>query len=269
MIVATSVTGQMRWTTPRWSVASSGATPAIARFEDVLGFVLRIGIQAEDLAEVRLARGPQLEPVGLRAAVRFFVRIDVAFAEPLEPHAAHEAAARVRRAAFGEHLVIDVDRRVGLGEQHALALPLPQQPGRARVAIVVLVIARLVPVEDQPHDVGRVLVVEPLLQLGVDHVVRRRDHVAQRADVAEVVANAAKGLDVGHEQVASAGREQAAKHEPAAPRRMPIIGPERIAKSTARRVRTESRAATQLSSSERRESGSGVATRYLRRPSAH
>ena len=58
------------------------------------------GIQAEDLAEVCLARAPQLQPVGLRGAVRFFVRIDVAFAEPLQPHATHEAAPRVRRAAF-------------------------------------------------------------------------------------------------------------------------------------------------------------------------
>ena len=67
------------------------------RFQQVLGFVLRIGIQAEDLAEVRLARGPQLQPVGLRGAVRLFVRVDLALAEPREPHAAHEAAAGVRR----------------------------------------------------------------------------------------------------------------------------------------------------------------------------
>ena len=41
------------------------------------------------------------------------------------------------------------------------------------------------------------LLVELLLQLGIDHVVGRRDDVGQRADVAEVVANAAEGLDVG------------------------------------------------------------------------
>ena len=65
------------------------------RFENVLGLVLLIGIEAEDLAEIRLARGPQLEPVGLRGAVRFFVRIDAALAESLQPHAAHEPAPRV------------------------------------------------------------------------------------------------------------------------------------------------------------------------------
>ena len=104
-------------------------------------------------------------------------------------------------AAFAEHLVVNVDRRVGLGEQHAVAQPGAHQAGRARVAIVVLVIAGLVLVEDQAHDVGRMLVVQPLLQLGVDHVVRRRDDVAQRADVAEVVTNAAKGGDIGHGRV--------------------------------------------------------------------
>ena len=82
------------------------------RFQDVLGRVLWIGIQAEDLAEIRLARAPQLEPVGLGAAVRLFVRIDVPLAEPLEPHAAHEPAPRVLDAAFAEHLVINVNRRV-------------------------------------------------------------------------------------------------------------------------------------------------------------
>ena len=46
------------------------------RFEQVLGLVLGIGIEAEDLAEIRPARRPELEPVGLGAAVRLFVRID-------------------------------------------------------------------------------------------------------------------------------------------------------------------------------------------------
>ena len=101
-------------------------------------------------------------------------------------------------AALGEHLVIDVDRRLGLGEQHAFAPPAAQEPRRPRVAVVVLVIARLVAVENQPHDVGRMLVVERGLQLGIDHVVRRRDDVRERADVAEVVADTAEGLDVRH-----------------------------------------------------------------------
>ena len=70
---------------------------------------------------------------------------------------------------------------------------MPHQPRGTRVPIVVVVVAGLVLVQNQPHDIGRVLVVERVLKVRVDHVIGRRDHVAQRADVAEVVANSAKG----------------------------------------------------------------------------
>ena len=40
--------------------------------------------------------------------------------------------------------------------------------------------------------------VEVFLQLGADDVVGRGDHVAQRADAAEVVTDSAEGLDFGH-----------------------------------------------------------------------
>ena len=76
--------------------------------------------------------------------------------------------------ALDEHLVVDVDRRVALGEQHALAEPVAQEPRGPRVAVVVLVVARLVLVEDQPDDVRRMLLVELVLQRGIDDVVRRR-----------------------------------------------------------------------------------------------
>ena len=82
--------------------------------ENGLRRVLRVGIQAKDLAEVRPARLPQLEPVGLRPAVRLLVRMDVPLAEPLQPHAAHEPAPRERLPALVEHLVVHVDRRLAL-----------------------------------------------------------------------------------------------------------------------------------------------------------
>ena len=40
--------------------------------------------------------------------------------------------------------------------------------------------------------------VEVLLQFGTDHVVGRRDNVAQRADAAKVVADSTEGLNFGH-----------------------------------------------------------------------
>src|SRR5436190_684461 len=122
------------------------------------------------------------------------MRKDIAFAESLQADAAHEAAARVLGTAFVEHLVIDVKRWSGFAEKHAVAQPQTHQPGCPRVAIVVLIIAWLIFVEDQSYDVRGVHVVELLLKRGVDHIIRRRDDIAQRADMAEVVADAAESL---------------------------------------------------------------------------
>ena len=84
--------------------------------ENVLGLIRVVGVEAKDLAQVGPARGPQLQSIGLCRAVRFLMRIDAALAKPLEPHSAHEPAARVRRAAVGEYLVIDINGRIGFRE---------------------------------------------------------------------------------------------------------------------------------------------------------
>ena len=89
--------------------------------EQVFGLFFRIGIQAEDRAEVRLAHGHQHEPVELWAGHGFLVRKDLAFAETREPLPGQETAAGVGRAGIGEILVIDVDGRIALGEQHPFA----------------------------------------------------------------------------------------------------------------------------------------------------
>src|SRR5207249_3679388 len=59
--------------------------------------------------------------------------------------------------------------------------------------------------EDEADDVVGAAVVEGLLQGRVDHVVGRRDHVAQGADAAQVVAVGAEGPDLGHAFVLSHG----------------------------------------------------------------
>ena len=58
-----------------------GRSPGEVLLEDSLGLVLRVGVDAEDLAEIGLAGLGQLQPVGLGGRVGFFVRIDVPFAE--------------------------------------------------------------------------------------------------------------------------------------------------------------------------------------------
>ena len=104
--------------------------------------------------------------------------------------------------------MIDVDRRLGLGEQHAFAAPVLQKLRGPRVAVVGVVVARLVAVEDQADDVGRMLLVELRPAARADHVVGRSDHVAQRADVAQVVTKSAKGLNFGHGGQALGVRDQ-------------------------------------------------------------
>src|SRR5256885_2305009 len=126
---------------------------------------------------------------------------DIAIAESLQAHAAHEAAARILGTAFVEHLMVDVKGRLSFAKEHAVAQPGTHQPGCPRITVVMLVITRLVFVEDQAHDVGRVPVVQPLLKRGVDHIIRRRDDIAQRADVPEVVADASECLDGGHKNI--------------------------------------------------------------------
>ncbi len=143
------------------------------RFGDLLGLVRRVGEQAEDLREVRLASLGQHETIGLRAGERLFVRVDIALAETLELHAAHEAAARVGAAGIIERLMVDVDRGLRFRMEHPFAAPVLQILGGAGVLVRLVVVARLFAVEFQAHEVRRVLLVELLLKLRADHVVRR------------------------------------------------------------------------------------------------
>ena len=87
-------------------------------------------------------------------------------------------------------------------------MPFAEEAGGAGVAVLAFVVARLFLVEDEADDVVGAAVVEGLLQRGVDDVVGRRDHVAEGADAAQVVAVGAEGPDLGHVFVLSdsAGR---------------------------------------------------------------
>ncbi len=81
-ITARSVTGHMRWMTPKWSVASKRGHAGNGPLEDILGVALGIGVEAENLAQIRLACPGQQQPVLLWPGHGFFVRIDVSLAKP-------------------------------------------------------------------------------------------------------------------------------------------------------------------------------------------
>jgi hypothetical protein len=94
--------------------------------------------------------------------------------------------------------VVDINGLLPLREQDALALPVAHRLGRAGVAVVGVVVAILILAQNDPYTVGGVQIIELLLQLTVDHVVRWSNHIAERTNLSEVVTDTRKGTDVGH-----------------------------------------------------------------------
>ena len=80
----------------------------------------------------------------------------------------------------------DVQRGVALLAEHALTAPVFEKTGGPSVAVTLVAVSRLVAIEDQSHDVRRVLFVELVLEIRRNDIVRRRHDIAQRADVSEV-----------------------------------------------------------------------------------
>jgi hypothetical protein len=122
----------------------------------------------------------------------FLVGIDPSFAESLESSSAHKSAPSVRAATIVKNLMVHVDRRIPIALQHSLILPIPKESRRPRIAILRFVIAWLLTIEDQSNDVRRMLFVELRLKFRTDYVVRRRDDIAQRTHVSQVVTDTAK-----------------------------------------------------------------------------
>ena len=167
--------------------------------QQILGLAIRVGIKSENRAELRLRHHGEHQPIGLGGRQGFLVRKDLSLAEAAKPLPAEESAADVSLAGGGELLVVDVDGRIGLGRQHALLAPILVELRRAGIAVVLLVVvARLDAVQVDADEVVRMEPVEMVLQFGADHIVRGRDHVAQRADPAEVVTHSTEGLNIGH-----------------------------------------------------------------------
>src|SRR5262249_10675697 len=94
--------------------------------------------------------------------------------------------------------MIHVQRAGAVLDQHVVGQPLAQNGGGAGVAVVALAVRGRFLVQDESDDVVRAFVVQSLLQVGVDDVIGRSDHVAERTDAAQVVAVRAEGADVGH-----------------------------------------------------------------------
>ena len=93
---------------------------------------------------------------------------------------------------------VDVQRGVVFLAEDALAQPVLQEPGGARVSVLRFGVAGLLAVQLQPDDVVGAGLVEPVLQGRVDHVVGRGHHVGQCPHLGHVVADAMERTHVGH-----------------------------------------------------------------------
>ena len=111
--------------------------------------VVRVGVEAEDRAEVHAGGVEQFQAVGLGAGHRLLVRIDAAGAERFQADAGQEAAARVAAALDLEVLVVDVQAAGGVLHENVVALPVAQEAGGAGVAVLGLGVGRLFLVEDR------------------------------------------------------------------------------------------------------------------------
>ena len=135
--------------------------PVDGFFEQVLGGVFGIGIEAKNLAEVGAAGFGQQQPVLLGAASAS-LRADRFCPRQTAPGARGDMKPRrvTRLAAVLEGLVIDVEGRIGIDLHHAFLPPVLQEFAGPRVLVRLLVVARLFAVELQADEVGRVLFVD-------------------------------------------------------------------------------------------------------------
>ena len=148
-----------------------------------------IWIEAEDGGEVRARRARESQAVLLRAGMGALVRPDTARAVVLHAHAREEPDARAG-TAVGRAVVLAQCPDRGLVLLHENPVPAPLVEGLSGG----LVARRQI----ELHDVMRV----PRRQLGsalvVDHVVRRRDQILERARDIGVVAKRLERLDICH-----------------------------------------------------------------------
>ena len=174
----------------------------------------RVGEHHEDRAEVGAGGEQHAPPVRARPLPGLLVGQDPPRSGILGPEARQQADAGQAPVVDREHLLEQVQRRLGIGREHALGQPAPVRGPRLVVGGVVrsggINPRSLIklggpsgpprppapPVEDHPHDVAGVARVQRFLVRGWDHVVGRREHAGQLR-IGNSVAHAGERLDLG------------------------------------------------------------------------
>jgi hypothetical protein len=138
----------------------------------MLDLIFRVGIEPKNLAKIRLRRSSQSQPIILRFGMSLLMRVDVSFAEPLQPNASHEAFADLGAPVDIELLLVCINRWIRFQLQCPISLPIPEDPGSSTVYLIRIRIRRLGPIQLQTQKIEGGEAVEMILKLAVDHVVR-------------------------------------------------------------------------------------------------
>ena len=152
-------------------------------------------IDPEDRAELRPGGRKQAEAILLRFRQRFLVRQHDPLAVFVQAEQRQDTRPRPLLArGQAEALRVGIERRRRFPHEDAGGEPIPVEVGR-----------RLVPVaptlrlwQFEPDDIVRAGIREPLSHLRRDHVIRRRDHRTQVADLLRIVSHPAERLDLCH-----------------------------------------------------------------------
>ena len=169
--------------------------------ERALDFTRRVAVEHEKLAEVRARVLQQFQPVGLRAAQRFFMAMHQVRGIILKMKKRDKAAplfALRRLARSGIFLVIGKDRRRRVRCQRSGANPFFEIIRRTRVYVRTRFVARLLRPANDVREIVRARLEVPRLHRGRDLVVRLRDQAPQVARDRRVVVQRSKGKDFRH-----------------------------------------------------------------------
>ncbi len=147
-----------------------GRRSRIQRRNNSVNMLCLIGIEAEDLAEIRIRCLKKFEAVLFCFRKRLLVGKHDPFVKFFQMAKRNKPLALNNGAGSRfERLNKRIDRRLDLTCQHTLLLPFVEGFRSRRIAV-------FFPAEDQSHDVVRVSFIQAILFFGRDHVIWRRNN---------------------------------------------------------------------------------------------
>ena len=168
--------------------------------QNLLDAAGRVGVEHEDLPEMRVRGLEQVEPVALGLAERLLVAEDHLLGVLVQLAEGDEAAPLLDDLGAGnlEALRVGEDAGVFFLRQHALLAPGAEVARRAGIdALAALGVEQFRQAQDDAHQVVGAALVVGLLHGRRDLVVGLGDHVLQ-TDGGGIVAPGAKGINAGH-----------------------------------------------------------------------